>query len=314
MRPSFALGYLVLTIAQMTISLNVITGKYLLESMPMFMLLASRFALSTTILGILLLITKTPLTSPLHPQQRLTVGDWILAILSGLFAAFFFNIFFVWGLQHTTATAAGIVGSTLPPIIAISAIWLLKERLNASKMIALLFAMLGILIINLDHFEGSGNLNHTYFGDFLIFLAMIPEAWYSIISRKLAGRITPLGAAFIANVVGFLTLFPCAIFTGSFDLSIFGWWETGLIFVASFCTLFFFCAWGWGLTFIPASTAAIFGGVMPVATAVFAILFLDEKLHWYDSLGMILVITSIAIGAGWHPFFRKTKSIILKSG
>lgn len=308
MRSPLAIGYLVLTIAQMTISINVITGKYLLASMPMFMLLASRFAISTTILGLILLVTKTPLTSPLHPHKRLTYGDWILAILAGLFAAFFFNLFFVWGLQHTTATAAGIVGSTLPPIIAISAIWLLKERLNTAKVVALLLAMSGILIINLDHFEGTGNLDHTYFGDFLIFLAMIPEAWYSIISRKLAGRITPLGAAFIANAVGFITLLPCAIFTGSFDLSVYGWWEGSLITVASFCTLFFFCAWGWGLTFIPASTAAVFGGVMPVATALLATLFLGEALHWYDALGMILVLLSIAIGAGWHPFFRKRKS------
>ena len=136
-----------------------------------------------------------------------------MAILSGIFAAFLFNVFFVWGLHHTTATAAGIVGSTLPAMIALSAVWLLKERLNFAKIFALILAMVGILVINLDYFEESSNLNHTFFGDVLVFIAMFPEAWYSIVSRKLATRITPLGAAFIANVVGFLALFPCALFT-----------------------------------------------------------------------------------------------------
>ncbi|MFI4937067.1 MAG: DMT family transporter [Candidatus Berkiellales bacterium] len=307
MQPSLAIGYAILAFAQIAISINVVTSKFLLATMPMFFLLAARFGLSTILLGILLLGTKTPIISPLHPKQKLTLGDWGLAILSGIFAAFLFNVFFVWGLQYTTATAAGIVGSTLPAMIALSAVWLLKERLNLAKIFALILAMVGILVINLDHFEETTNVNHTFFGDLLVFIAMFPEAWYSIISRKLATRITPLGAALIANAVGFLTLLPCAILSGAFDFT-FSWWEHGLfVLIAGSSSLIFFWAWGWGLSFIPASTAAIFGGVMPVATALLAMIFLGEEFHWYDSLGMLLVIVSIAIGTGWHPFIRKSK-------
>ena len=64
---------------------------------------------------------------------------------------------------------------------------------------------------------------------------------------------------------------------------------------------------GMGFNFISASTAAIFGGIMPVATAILAILFLGEEFHWYDSFGMLLVIASIVIGTGWRPFIRKSK-------
>lgn len=308
MHPSLLLGYCVLSLAQVTISINVVTGKYLLESMPMFLFLACRFGVSTLLLALILKCTRTPLVDPRNPQKKLLPQDWLLAILAGLFAALLFNVFFVWGLQHTTATAAGIVGSTLPAIIALSAVWLLKERLNFSKIFALILAIIGVLIINVDSFEETANLQHTYFGDFLILLAMFPEAFYSIISRKLAGRITPLGAAFIANAVGFLSLLPCALLTSTLDFSTYSWFEASLIFIAGLSSLIFFWAWGWGLTFIPASTAAIFGGIMPVATAFFAIVFLSESLHWYDMLGMGLVLTSIAIGAGcWRPF-RKTSA------
>ncbi|HRE32207.1 MAG TPA: DMT family transporter, partial [Candidatus Berkiella sp.] len=144
--------------------------------------------------------------------------------------------------------------------------------------------------------------------DFLIFIAMFPEAWYSIISRKLAHRVTPLGGAFIANVVGFVTLLPCALLTGTIDFSIYSTFEFALISVAAMSSLIFFWAWAWGLSFIPASTAAIFGGVMPVATTLFAILFLGENLHWYDSVGMLLVLASIIVGAGWR--LRRVKTPI----
>ncbi|MBS0290437.1 MAG: DMT family transporter [Proteobacteria bacterium] len=302
-------GYIALALAQAGISINVVTSKYLLNFMPMFMLLASRFFISSVILSATLFMTKTTIIDPRHPEGKLSFNDWAYAILQGVFAAFLFNLLFVWGLQHTTATAAGIVGSTLPAIIALCAIWMLNERLNLSKVGALFLAMLGILIINLDHFEGNLNTEHTYFGDVLVFLAMIPEAMYSILSRKLARRMTPLGVSLIANLVGFITLLPCALITNSFDLSVFSSWEGSLILVAAISSLIFFWAWAWGLTLIPASTGGIFGGIMPVVTTLLAICFLDEYLHWYDIAGIGLVLASIVIGTGWRPAFLKKKAL-----
>ncbi len=310
MNRSLMVGYIALALAQAGISINVVTSKFLLDFMPMFMLLAGRFLISSVLLAILLKATKTPIKDPKHPTGKLNFTDWSYAALSGFFAAFLFNVFFVWGLQHTTATAAGIVGSTLPAIIAICAVWMLKERLNWPKIISLGLAMLGILIINLDHFEGDLNLEHTYFGDMLVFIAMIPEAMYSILGRKLAGRVTPLGASLIANVVGFLTLLPCAIFADAIDFSAFASWEGSLIMVAAISSLIFFWAWAWGLTFIPASTAGIFGGVMPVVTTLLAILFLNEHLHWYDLVGMLLVFASIFVGTGYRPGFLQKQARI----
>lgn len=304
---SLTLGYFVLALAQVAISVNVVISKFLISGydMSMFFLLTARFGISSLFLGLFMLVSRTSLRDPRHPQSALTQKDWFLGILSGFFAAFLFNLFFVWGLQYTTATASGIVASTLPAIVAISAVWFLNERLNSAKVSAVILAMIGILVINLDHFETNVHLEHTYFGDFLVFLAMLPEAWYSIISRKLANRITPLGAAFIANIVGFVCFLPCALFTSSFSVSALSTPVCLLILLAGFTSLLFFWAWGWGLSFIPASTAAIFGGVMPVATTCLAILFLGETLRWYDTVGMLLVLASIVIGTGWHMRIKK---------
>jgi drug/metabolite transporter (DMT)-like permease len=309
MRATLLMGYIVLALAQTGISINVVTSKYLLAFLPMFMILACRFFLSSVILAGIMVATKTPIKDPRHPTGTLSARDWVYAVLSGVFAAFLFNLFFVWGLNHTTATAAGIVGSTLPALIAIFAVWLLKEHMNWSKIAALILAMIGIFMLNFEYFSGTVNFNHSYFGDFLVFLAMIPEALYSIINRKLANRMTPLGSSFIANAVGFLTLFPCAYFTGTFDLSMIGASEFGFLMIAAVSSLMFFWAWSWGLAFIPATTAAIFGGVMPVATTVLAILFLHEFLHWYDMFGILMVLGSIVIGTGWWPFLRKSQYV-----
>jgi len=308
MHRSSLTGYLALTGAQIAVSVNVVTSKYLLQFMPMFTLLTVRFILSTLILGLLLKITRTGFTDKRHPLKKLTSQEWGLAILQGIFAAFLFNLFFVWGLQYTTASAAGIIGSTLPAMIALSAIWLLKERLTPPKILALLLAMAGILVINMDYFGSPSTTSYTYLGDFLIFLAMLPEAWYSIIGRKLASRMTPLGNAFIANLIGFITLLPCALFTSTLDFSVFTTWQSSFILLTALTSLLFFWAWAFGLTLISASTAAIFGGVMPIATALLAIFFLGEHLQWHDVAGMLLVIASIVVGTGgWHLFFHRAQ-------
>lgn len=297
--PSLLLGYIALSLAQVAISVNVVTSKFLVATLPMFFILAARFTISTFLLGGILCLSRTPLCDPRHPNKKLSRQDWLLAILAGFFAAFLFNFLFMWGLQNTTATAAGIIGSTLPAIVALSAVWFLKERLDLAKIFALLLAMLGIIVINFDHFDAVGELEHNYLGDFLIFLAMFPEAWYSIVMRKLAHRITPLGSAFIANVVGIATLLPCALYTlpefHILDVTLVQW---AFVTLAGLTSLLFFWCWGWGLTFISASTAGIFGGVMPVATTLLAVVFLTESLHWYDALGMLLVLGSIILGTG----------------
>ncbi len=301
MRGSIKIGYIVLALAQITLSVNVVVTKYLLDFMPMFWLLSCRFFMSSVLLFSVLKATSTPFTEALHPDGKLSKADWLYAVLQGIFAAFLFNLFFVWGLESTTATAAGIISSALPAITALSAVWLLKEKLNSPKIMGLILAILGILIINVDHIDAADSTTHTYFGDLLVLVAMFPEAWYSIVSRKVAGRMTPLAAAFIANLVGFVTLLPCALYSGPFDFEFCSSFEFGMLFLGALSSLIFFWAWGWGLTFITASTAAIFGGLLPVAISVLAIFFLGESLHWYDIVGIMFVISSIIVATGYKP-------------
>jgi drug/metabolite transporter (DMT)-like permease len=302
------LGYFVLFLAQMVLGINVVTTKYLIALYPMFLLLTFRFFISSILLLAALVLSKTPFTDPRHPDGKLNANDWFLGVLQGVFAAFLFNLFFVWGLQHTTATAAGIVSSALPALIALFAVWFLKEKMTVAKSISLLLASLGILIINLDYSSTSTISAHSYFGDFLVLLAMVPEAWYSILSRKLSNRMTPLAAALIANFVGFITLLPCAIVEGPLDFSIFSEaQDCGLLMLGATCSLFFFWAWGWGLSFITAATAAIFGGVLPVSISILAVGFLGETLCWYDIVGICLVCISLIVGTGYKPkFLQKT--------
>ena len=63
------------------------------------------------------------------------------------------------------------------------------------------------------------------------------------------------------------------------------------------CTTLFFVCWPLGLMQVEASVAALFGGILPVATAVLAAFFLGESMTFQDFAGMFFILLSIILGA-----------------
>lgn len=311
MRKTLLLGYMALILSQLFFGVNLVINKHLLISMDMFVFLVWRFIFATLGFALVFGLSRSRFVEPTHPKQRLTRSDVFSCFLQGLFAGLLFNYFFCLGLKQTTATAAGIICSTLPALIAVFAVWFLKEHLGRSKMVALCLAMLGIIFINLDQLKPSAQtLNHSLIGDMLIFISMLPEAWYSILSRKLGGRVTPLGSAFLTNFFATLIILPFGIYAGAFDLSHTSLNQFALLLLAGMSSLIFYWGWAWGLSFIAASTAGLFAGVLPAATTGIAILFLGEKLRWFDVAGMTLVILSIIVGTKLHQRFKRKPALL----
>lgn len=299
-------AYLLLASAQASIAINVVIGKYLIENeMPTFLFLGVRFLISSIVLSFLMFF-KRGVTSATHPTGKLHVIDWGFLLAQAFTGGFLFNYFFYWGIEYTTATSAGIISSTLPALLAIFACLFLGEFLNFRRIVAIVFAILGIAVISLDNTDPTGSRGNN-FGDLLVFIAMFPEALYSIFSKYIGHRLTPLGSATIINWMIFFMMLPFALFSlVEVDLSSFSGFDWGLIAVGGISSALFYWAWPKGLLVIAASSAALFTGLLPVTTSLLGWYFLHEEFGRYDALGMFFVLFSIFLGAHWH--FRLKKS------
>lgn len=314
------LGYISLIIAQVSIGGNVIVGKYLLDIMPIYIFLGGRFLIGAIGLTFVFVLTSRKWVTPYHPEQRVTSLDWILMITQGLFAGFLFNTLFLWGLEYTTAMSGGIIGSAVPVIITVSAVIFLKEKLHLSQCLAVLLAMAGILIIGLNNpVHVEGNEYGSFWGDFLIFLSMFPEAWYSILGKKLVTRIRPIAAAMVANWAAALMFLPlmayhCIGFSYS-NVSLFNW---ALVVLGGVLSLIFFWLWPVGLRYVSASKASLFGGFMPISTCFLAIICLGEQFHWLEGAGMSMIFLSLWLGSDkgdlWVQSWRREKVVTMKGG
>jgi drug/metabolite transporter (DMT)-like permease len=62
----------------------------------------------------------------------------------------------------------------------------------------------------------------------------------------------------------------------------------------------FYWAWPKGLEIVPANTAAVFGGLVPVITCLLSWAFLHETFGWYEGVGMLFVFAALLLGIDWH--------------
>lgn len=294
-------AYGLLAFAQIAIAVNVVAGKYVISQMPTFVFLGIRFFISSVILTFLCVLSRQTLLSKAHTQSHVKKMDVFFLFAQALTGGFLFNFFFFWGMEYTTAMAGGIISSTLPAMIAICAFIFLGERLTRSKIIAILLAMLGIIVVSSHHASAREvSVFHDYWGDILVFLAMIPEALYSIFNKYSNKRFNALSSAMIVNwMICFMMIpmgyFECKDFYPTADF--FLW---GLIVVCALTSVVFYWAWPKGLEVVPANTAAVFGGLVPVVTSVLSWAFLQELFGWHEAVGLLCVFAALLLGIDWH--------------
>lgn len=299
------IGYLQMIAAQAGVGLGVVVSKTLMkENVSIFMQIESRFVFCTVFLlvNLFLMFLYSPKKAKEEVHLKLNRTQWFLVFLQSLFAGVLFNLIMLAGLRFTTATMAGILTSTLPAILAILSFLLLKERIGNQRTFAIFLAIVGVIILHLDTI-GQGTSKNALLGGSLVILSMVPEALYTILAKKLGPVVHPLMQAIIINLFSCLVFLPVWLYFGGWDniSKISGEVFMKFAWIGFFSYLFYYL-WTAGVNKVAASVAAVFTGVMPIATTVGAILFMGEHFTLYDAAGMFFVLSSITIGSGIKEF------------
>lgn len=288
----YAFGYIELALAQFCVGVNVIAGKLLIGYFPILFLLMIRFAIG---FAGMLLIANFAGIKPLKIAGKfwsLDKKDKCLLIIQALCGGFLFNIFILYGMKSTTATSAGIISSITPVVIFLFSAVLLREKITSQKIIAIIIAMIGLLILNTD--KGM-TLEGALLGNLLVLIAVIPESLFTILSKSVGSKIHQTEAVTLVNFFNLILFIPLILISqesasfANIPLSIYS--LLGLYGLTG--GIMFFLLWYRGLTKIDANVAAFFTGIMPISTTLLAYLFLNEPITINDFLGMVFVLCAI---------------------
>lgn len=285
-----AAAYGCLALSMSLVGAYIALTKPLAAALPVFLLAWLRFGIGAV--AMVRWLRKPVDEAPLTQRTRL------LVFLESFLGNFLFTICMISGVSMTSAVSAGVIMSAMPAAVAVLSWACLREHIGARVWIAVACGALGIGLLSLTHAtsapqvasDGAGE--NAWLGNLLVFAAVLCEASYAVIGKKLTTQLSPKRITSVINLWGLILMTPMGLYTAlHFD---FGAVHAGiwllLVFYALAASVWSVWLWMTGLRSIPAARAGVFSVMLPVSTALVGVLALGETLS-----GVQLVAFAVAL-------------------
>jgi drug/metabolite transporter (DMT)-like permease len=278
-----------LTAAMVLTGANVALGKAIVAEVPVYIFMLFRFLVSS---AALLPLARREAGPQLRHMQRAQLQDLALMAVVGMMG---FTALMLEGLRRTSAADAGIITATLPAVVALLGIFVMRERLTRPQVGAVALAVLGLVTIAATGAEQGAA---TLIGNLLVMGAVCCEAAFVILGKRLAPPYRPLRLALGANLVGLVFAVPLALLAAPFDIGAvpLSMWLMGTWYALSASV---FCLWLWyrGLPDVETWLAGLTTAAIPVTALAASTLVLAETIAGAKLLGGVLVLAAIVLGA-----------------
>ena len=134
--------------------------------------------------------------------------DVLIFVQLALLGVFPAQVLMTWGTQYSLASNAAILTLCLPVITAIFAFLLLKEKMNKTRWISFIIAIIGVILCSTGDIKQLNFGSKYVLGNIIIFLAIIGNAYYNTGIKKIADRYSEIEMVFFTYVVMVILLTP----------------------------------------------------------------------------------------------------------
>ena len=270
---------------------NFVVGKFAsLYEVPPFSLNFYRWFFAWLILA--------PFTIPeIIKKKDYIISNYKLFIVLGVTSITIFNSIVYYSLNFTQVISGVLMISTIPVMIMFFSSILKIEKTNIFQVIGVILSFLGvIIIITKANFEILKNLNFNK-GDITMVIAMLSWALYSTLLKKQKYEISQLSLLQVVMSFGLIFLIP--IYFIEYQLGFRITLEKPFILILSYVVLLpglaSFILWIKGISIIGANRSGVFLHLMPIMSAIMAMIIFDEKFMFYHMLGACFIITGILL-------------------
>ena len=281
------IAYGCLTASTSLIGSYVGLSKLLVAVFPVFLLAGLRFSIA----GLLMLpwLRRSP------SEPRLDRRTHMLLFSEAFLGNFLFSICLLTGLHYASAVVAGVILAGIPAAVALLSRIFLGERIAPRVLAGILLGVAGIALVALQR---EGGASTTPLGALLLVTAMLCEASYVVIGKRLTANVTPRRISAMINLWGLVLVAPLALWqAASFDFSLPSLPIWGLMaFYATAASVITVWLWMTGLKHIAAAQAGVFMVFLPVATAIVGML-LGETMNSMQVLAYALALVGVLLAA-----------------
>lgn len=193
--------------------------------------------------------------------------------------------------------------AAIPAVVAVMSWAFLKEQIALRIWAAVACAAVGIGLLAMvkpeAHSAGGSASDgaRVALGNALVFGAVLCEALYTVIGKKLTSSVSPKRISAIINLYGFLLVTPMGLYVAlQFD---FGAVQPSswvlLVFYALAASVWTVWLWMTGSRHVPASHAGVFTVMLPVSAALVGVLVLGERLSGMQLLAFAIALLGVLL-------------------
>ncbi len=236
---------------------------------------------------------------------------WTLVTL-GLCGNTAYQMFFIHGINMTSASNSAIIIAMAPVFIAFLSSRMKHERIHPAAWAGILFSFLGFYLVISSRFGTFQFSARSSRGDFLIFCGNICWALYTVFAKPLLDRISPLKLTALTMAMGTVFYLPFCIKDilripySAVSLKAWG----ALLYSGMFALVICYVIWYVSVRRVGNTKTAIYDYLIPVFTAFFAYFFLDERITAQQAAGAVIIFVGVYMARlGYKRFIPRNERI-----
>jgi drug/metabolite transporter (DMT)-like permease len=284
---------------------NAVAGKYLAGSIPPVTISFIRLAISV-------LIIIPFFYSILKRELQAAKVHFKLLLYLSLTGVIGFNLLSYWALHYTSAINGSLLNSISPLFIFLLSYLVMGERMQMKDIWAIALSLLGVLFV-----LTQGSLERLIsfqfnVGDLIMLLAVVMWSIYSILIKKMVGKMSSFTIFGYSLCIGFLLMIPAVaveVMLVPVDTIHLSEWAA-LIYLGIFPSVCSFLLWNHAVMLIGPSRSSLFLNLIPVFGAAAAFFWLGEVITIFQIIGGVLVFIGIFLST--RTTTKKSIPVLMK--
>ena len=283
------LTYILLVLSTIFWGVSFIMTKELFiteQHMSVTILITIRLAIASLVMVPALALTRK--------LQRIRKEDIKWFLLLALCEPFIYHLCETSGVQLVSGSLASVVIATIPLFVPFGMWFAYRERISLPLIIGVVLSLAGIAVMLIGGEGLTGNLQGLLFLSGAVVIAVV----YTLFLVKIVKRYHPLVITTWQNVIGLIYFLPLMFALDGTALPLLSWSPKMLLMLLGlglFCSTLAYAGYNYGVRNLGASQACIFNNAIPVFSLLAALAIGQETFSWTHLLGMVIVISSVAI-------------------
>ena len=229
-----------------------------------------------------------------YTPSPVTGRDWLRLAGLGLVGHCLYQYSFVAGLAGTSVANAALLAGSSPVLIALAIAAMGEERLGIGHWLGALLSLVGIYLVVGRGMRVGGS---TLRGDLTMFAAMCCWAVYTLGSRALITRHSPVAVTGLSMTIGTVLYVPAVLphlRAVAWRTVTVGTW-VAIVYSALFALCVGYTIWYAAVREIGSARTSVYSNLVPLVALGAAVLFLGEPVEVRKLAGAAAVLVGVAL-------------------